>query len=753
MLIDRRTPDLPSGVERYRVPGGGAAVFAISAGDRITLRDVEGRQPCEVLAADAAGRIDPGLVGGKVGGGMDGLRAILANGSESARAVLTALRRRNIDLADAKAMRLFGGDSAAGASVEFTATGGGVLVVAAPGAAMAPESQETATEIEVLIAPAVPRSEDSARLPDPLADSILDFEIPKSSARAYEVKEGDYIQIVDLFGRQCSDFHCFNARALQKGIERDLDGTVTRTLTARGYPGPGLFSKVFDRDFQPLVELVRDTCGRHDNFALACTAKYYEDLGYPGHVNCSDNFSNSLAPYGVKPRKGWAALNLFYNTAIDRNNVLYLDEPWSRPGDFVLFRAMTDLVCVSSACPDDIDAANGWNPTPVHIRSYPGKERFSRSVAFRVTPDAEPKMTKETAFHPRLSALTRNYTEYRGYWLPSRFNNEGPIGEYWACRERAAMIDLSPLRKFEVTGPDAETLLQRAITRDVRKLSEGQVVYSAMCHETGGMIDDCTLFRLGKDNFRFIGGDEASGLSLRELGQKLGLRAWVRSSTDQLHNLSVQGPSSREILRQAIWTPPAQTRIEELGWFRFTIGRIGDFNGAPVVVSRTGYTGELGYEVFCHPKDALTVFDAVAEAGKPFDIAPCGLEALDMLRIEAGLIFYGYEFCDQTDPFEAGIGFTVPLKTKNEDFVGRDALLRRKEHPQRTLVGLDVADNEVAVHGDGVFIGRNQVGVVTSGTRSPILKKTIALARLDVTHAALGTDLEVGKLDGKMKRI
>jgi len=433
--------------------------------------------------------------------------------------------------------------------------------------------------------------------------------------------------------------------------------------------------------------------------------------------------------------------------------VLYLDEPWSRPGDFVLFRALTDLVCVSSACPDDIDAANGWNPTPVHIRTYPAKERFARAVAFRKTPDAEAQMTKETAFHPRLSQLTRNFTEYRGYWLPSRFNNEGPIGEYWAARERAVMIDLSPLRKFEVTGPDAETLLQRAVTRDVRKLSEGQVVYSAMCHETGGMIDDCTIFRLGKDNFRFIGGDEASGLALRELGQKLGLRAWVRSSTDQLHNLSVQGPKSREILKQVVWTPPAQTSIEELQWFRFTIGRIGDFNGAPVVVSRTGYTGELGYEVFCHPKDASVVFDAIAEAGKPYDIAPCGLEALDMLRIEAGLIFYGYEFCDQTDPFEAGIGFTVPLKTKTEDFVGREALLRRKEHPQRVLVGLDVADNEAAVQGDGVFAGRNQVGVVTSGTRSPILKKTIALARLDVTHAALGTELEVGKLDGKMKRI
>lgn len=753
MLIDRRLPNLPAGTERYLVRGGGAAVLAIAPGDRITVIDLEGRQPCELLAADAGGRVDPGLIGGKACGIADGLREILAGGAADARKVLAGLRRHNLDPGQGGAIRLFGGDSPAGARQEFVAGDAGVLVVGAPGAAMTPGSQDTATDIEIRIARAAPRSEDVARLPDPLADAVLDFEVPKASARAYEVKEGEYIQIIDSFGRQCSDFHCFNARALQKGIERDLDNTVTRTLLGRGYPGPGLFAKVFDQDFQPLVELVQDTCGRHDNFALACTAKYYEDMGYPGHANCSDNFSDALAPYGIQRRRGWAALNLFYNTGIDHNNVLYLDEPWSRPGDFVLFRALTDLVCVSSACPDDIDAANGWNPTPVHIRTYPKEERFSRAVAFRMTPESEPQMTKETAFHPRLSALTRNFTEYRGYWLPSRFNNEGPIAEYWACRERAAMIDLSPLRKFEVTGPDAETLLQRAVTRDVRKLSEGQVVYSAMCHETGGMLDDCTIFRLGRDNFRFIGGDEASGLALRELAEKLSLRAWVRSSTDQLHNLSVQGPKSREILRQVVWTPPAQTSIDELQWFRFTIGRIGDFNGAPVMVSRTGYTGELGYEVFCHPKDALAVFDAINEAGKPHGIAPCGLEALDMLRIEAGLIFYGYEFCDQTDPFEAGIGFAVPLKTKTEDFVGREALVRRKEHPQRTLVGLDLDDTEIAAHGDGVFIGRNQVGVVTSGTRSPILKKSIALARLDVTYAALDTAVEVGKLDGRMKRI
>ena len=301
-----------------------------------------------------------------------------------------------------------------------------------------------------------------------------------------------------------------------------------------------------------------------------------------------------------------------------------------------------------------------------------------------------------------LLALTRNYTEYRGYWLPNRFSNEGPVAEYWACRERAVMMDLSPLRKFEVTGPDAESLLQYALTRNVRKLAVGQVVYTAMCYEHGGMIDDGTLFRLGDNNFRWIGGDDYSGIWLREQAEKLGLKAWVRSSTDQLHNVAVQGPKSRDILREVIWTPPAQPALEELGWFRFTIGRIGGFDGAPVVVSRTGYTGELGYEIFCHPKDALTVFDAVWKAGEPHGLMPFGLQALDMVRIEAGLVFAGYEFCDQTDPFEAGIGFTVPLTSKNEDFIGREALVRRKEHPQRKLVGLEMEGDEAVGHGDCV---------------------------------------------------
>ena len=171
------------------------------------------------------------------------------------------------------------------------------------------------------------------------------------------------------------------------------------------------------------------------------------------------------------------------------------------------------------------------------------------------------------------------------------------------------------------------------------------------------------------------------------------------------------------------------------------------------VVSRTGYSGELGYEVFCHPKDAVAVFDAIWAVGEPMGMVPLGLAALDMLRIEAGLIFAGYEFSDRTDPYEAGIGFTVALKSTEDDFIGRAALEARKAAPQRKLVGLDVAGGVVPAKGDCLRVGRAQVGEITSAIKSPVLGKVIALARVDAPHWEPGTEIEVGQLDGEAKRL
>lgn len=750
-----RQPGLPAdapGSRRLVVAGQGVTMAPVRAGDTVVLTNREGGQRGEVTLVDTQGRFAPAGLGLSPETPRCVLDMLADAAHADVRRVRDALTRRGVALASIEGHACFSPTSPAGEQIEFTVQHDGLLLVGAPAPDMAVDLTDTATPIDVHITRAAADAGPTP-LPEPLAVPLQDIRIAAGTAQAYVVKAGQYIQVIDVEGRQCSDFQAFALDKVQRGLDRGLDATVTRTLLGRSYPTPGLPSKAFDRDCTPLIEFVQDTVGRHDAFATACGPRYYDDMGYPGHVNCSENFNLALAPYGVAPRPAWEAMNFFYNTALDEHEQLHLDEPWSRPGDYVLMRALTDLLCVSSSCPDDIDPANGWEPTDIHIRTYDAALQFPRAMAHRMTPDAEPRMTRETPFHPATSALTTHYTDYRGQWLPTRFLNEGPVAEYWACREGVAVMDLSALRKFEITGPDAEPLLQWCMTRDIGKLSVGQIVYTAICHPHGGMMDDGTVFRMGPDSFRLVCGEDVTGIWLREQAQKMGYRAWVRSSTDQLCNLAVQGPNSRELLSQILWTAPAQPTIEQLQWFRFAPARIGGFEGEPVVVSRTGYTGELGFEVFCHPRHAQRVFDAIWQAGQPLGLKPLGLDALDMLRIEAGLVFAGYEFCDQTDPFEAGIGFTVPLKTKACDFVGRDALVRRKAAPRGVLVGLALEANEVAAHGDGVYVGRAQVGVVTSGMYSPILQRSIALARVDAHYAELGTALEVGKLDGQQKRL
>lgn len=746
---------LALGTERYPVTGGAATVFTVHGGDRVTVVDVEGSQEAEVTAF-IEGRSDAGLFAVEANGRASGLRSLLASRSRLHSRLRERIAAWRLDPADARSIDLFAEGSAAGQQSDLTAVTDGVCVVVAPDrGASSVHDQYPPSDLTVFVERADPERAERERpeLPEPLADPLQELRVERATASAYPVKKGQWIQVIDVEGRQCSDFQAFRLSQLEQGVERCLDVTTTRTLMGMGSPHPGLHSKYYDVDFQPLVEIVQDTCNRHDAFALACNPKYYEEMGYFGHRNCSDNFNGALDPYGVTARRGWMSMNFFYNTAIDDHNILGLDEPWSRPGDYVLLRALTDLVCVTSACPDDIDPANGWNPTDIHVRVYDSDLQARRSIGFRPRPDSEVKMTRETGFYPRTSTLTRNFMEYNGFWLPADYPQHGAIDEYWACREKAAVIDLSALRKFEVMGPDAEALLQYCLPRDVRRIAVGQVSYSALCYEDGGMMDDGTLFRLGQDNFRWVCGTDYAGDWLRQQAEAGGYRVVIKSATDQLHNISVQGQNSRAILRRLVWTRQDQPTVDELKLFRFAIARLHHEDGPPLIVSRTGYTGELGFEVFCHPDDAVTVWDEIQSAGADQGLTPMGLDALDMLRIEAGLAAAGHEFDESTDPFEAGIGFTVPLKSKQDGFIGREALLRRQANPQRKLVGLEVMGQETAAHGDGVFVGRHQVGVVTSGVRSPILGRNIALCRLTPEYATQGTEVEVGKLDGLQKRL
>ncbi|MEM9267522.1 MAG: aminomethyltransferase family protein, partial [Pseudomonadota bacterium] len=195
---------------------------------------------------------------------------------------------------------------------------------------------------------------------------------------------------------------------------------------------------------------------------------------------------------------------------------------------------------------------------------------------------------------------------------------------------------------------------------------------------------------------------------------------------------------------------PHVPSLEQLKWFGVTVGRVKDREGAPFLLSRTGYTGELGYELFCAESDALTIWDALMEAGEEHGLTPMGSAALETIRIEAGLAS-AHEFTSGSDAFEAGLGFAVDLS--KADFVGKDALARNSAAPRKTLRGLMFECDDVPLYGAPVFAGERQVGVVTSATRSPMFERAIAMARLSVEHADIDTVLEVGQLDGRMKRL
>ncbi len=745
---------LPPGVERHIVNAGGLTGLQIFPDDEIKIINDDGNQICEIICFDKDGKSELGILNLKENSENSFIKEILKRKDESCLATNLQLKKRNLNINKSKSSILFNKETQSGEKVDIKSKDKCYVIFAAPQNDMLVNEQNPSSDLTLYIKRSkIVNDKELSVIPDPVFEPNYEKIIDRQSSISYQVKEGDYIQIISPAGRQCSDFVAFDTRKLEKKIEKGLDWQTTRTFMGNTFPGPGLFSKFYDTDHEPLIEVIRDTVGKHDTFNLACTSKYYEDAGYFGHANCSDNLNNSMMKYGINKQKGWHAINLFFNTSATGLNSVVSDESFARPGDYVMFRALKDLTIGTTACPSDIDACNSWNPTDIFVRTYDKKKEFSKSFAFRMKTDSEKKLTRNSGFHERTSNLTRNFIDARGFWLPNDYTKHGVVQEYNACREKAVLIDLSSLRKFEIIGPDAEELMNYALTRNIKKLSIGQVVYSAMCYENGMMFDDGTLLRLSDTGFRWICGDEFGGEWLKEIAKKRNFKVNIKNSTDQISNVSIQGPKSRDILKKLIFTPPTQPSIEELEWFRFTICRIEELQGIPLIISRTGYTGELGYEVWCHPKNAPEVWDKLMKAGEEEGLIPAGFAALDKLRIEAGLILFGNEFDGQQDPFEAGIGFTVPLKTKEEDFIGKKVLIERKNNPQKKLVGLELIGKEPTGHGDCVHIGRSQVGTITSGCLSSTLNKNIALCRIDSQYSEIGTEVEVGKIDGHQKRI
>ena len=585
-------------------------------------------------------------------------------------------------------------------------------------------------------------------LPPPLGQVVAEYWIEGGTAIAYPVTAGQYIQIVDVKGCQCSDLVVFTG---DRHTE-ELDATVTRTLNGLSMPVAGLHGKYFSQQMQPLLEVIQDTCNRHDHFLLACTARYYEDLGYPGHPSCSDNFNQVLRPYGIAPRPGWSAINFFYNTAVDRQGAIAGTESWSRPGDYVLLQAQRDLLCASSSCADDLDPVNGWQPTPILIRIYEAQQNFPLAIGRRASATAPLRLTQPSAFTARIQQLTHNLVEYNGYWVPNSFTNRGVQAEYWALRAGAVLIDLSALRKFDVIGTDAFSLLQFSFSRDLNRLKVGQSAYGCLLTPHGGIVDDGIVFCLSATHYRYVGNCDSDGEWLERVAIQSGFNVEIQPCSDRLHNLAIQGPLSRQILRSLTQFDlhVAPLTIDDLLYFHFATATIATI---PVLISRTGYTGELGYELFIHPQHGAALWDALMAAGAPVGLQPMGMLALDRARIEAGLLAAGREFDDLTSPYQAGIGWAVALK--KPDFIGKAALEKIRAHPPTVTVGLVLDGNEVATGGQGVhpIAERWRAGTITSATFSPILNRSIAIAQVVPDYAELGTVLEVGWVDGIKRRV
>jgi len=366
---------------------------------------------------------------------------------------------------------------------------------------------------------------------------------------------------------------------------------------------------------------------------------------------------------------------------------------------------------------------------------------------------------KTTPFHERTSklCLPQNWRRWAGYFVAGSYELTLDR-EYWAIRNSAALIDVTPLMKYIITGRDASRLLNRVVTRDMDKLKVGQVYYTGWCDDEGKLIDDGTVSRLDEATYRLTSAEP----NLRWLSMNaVSLDVAISEVTDSVAALSLQGPNSRAILNRAANDP-----VDGLKYFRLMQNRL---DGVSVTISRTGYTGDLGYEIWMDAQDALRVWDLLMEAGADYGIAPVGILAMDMARVEAGLFMLEVDYTStghawiepqKSSPFELGLDWTVALD-KPGYFVGRRALEREKaEGSAWKLMGLEVEWDGMerlfkevglppqipgmAVRASlPVLVGNVQVGYASTSTWSPLLKKYIALAHLQKLYCEVGTNVRM----------
>ncbi len=347
--------------------------------------------------------------------------------------------------------------------------------------------------------------------------------------------------------------------------------------------------------------------------------------------------------------------------------------------------------------------------------------------------------SKKTPFYDKHVSAGAKMADFAGFLMPIRY--DGDIAEHQRVRTGVGMFDVSHMGEFFVSGNNALAFLQKTTVNDVSKLSIHQAQYSAMCKEDGGIVDDLIVYRFVDKYMLVVNGSNVEK-DFNWLQSHCPADVKLENHSDRIALLAVQGSHSRKLLQ-------ALTRTD-LSKIRFYWFDEGDLAGVPMTISRTGYTGELGFELYFDEKYADTVWNAVMEEGKKYNLGLCGLGARDTLRLEMKYCLYGNDIDETTHPLEAGLGWITKLN--KGFFLGRDVMQKAKENGlKRMLIGLEIEGKVPARHGYEVFKDGRKVGHVTSGTVSPSLQKAIAMAYVETNLAEIGTELTISVRNRELK--
>ncbi|WP_332236793.1 glycine cleavage system aminomethyltransferase GcvT [Sporolactobacillus sp. KGMB 08714] len=350
--------------------------------------------------------------------------------------------------------------------------------------------------------------------------------------------------------------------------------------------------------------------------------------------------------------------------------------------------------------------------------------------------------SKTTPLYETYRKMGAKLIDFGGYLLPVQIS--GIKQEHQAVRTKAGLFDVSHMGEFRLDGTGAETFLQRMVTNDVSVTEPGDALYTAMCYEDGGTVDDLMVYRLSQTAFMLVVNAANIDKDFEWLSRHLEGGAKLTNQSAKTALLAIQGPEAEKILQKI-----AAFNLKEIRHFHFKDNVILD--GISSLVSRTGYTGEDGFELYCPWERAPQLWDALLESGEEDGLLPCGLGARDTLRFEARLPLYGQELSPTISPLEAGIGFAVKLG-KQSDFIGKGALAAQKEKGvPRKIVGIEMIERAIPRTHYGVYSGSAEIGAVTTGTQSPTLGKNLGLALIDSDFSAIGTEVEID-IRGKRKK-